>query len=210
MDISSDTLLEIFPRSGPMSALYAPFISQVFARFSMNTLKRQAAFLAQVGHESAQLTYVVENLNYSAQGLAATWPNRYSDVNGQPNTLALSLARDPIRIANNAYANRNGNGNEASGDGWRYRGRGLIQVTGRANYRKLSSTLGVDLELYPERLEEPRYAVFSAGQYWADNNLNALADNDDIEAITRRINGGLNGLSDRKALYTRALEILSA
>jgi putative chitinase len=162
-----------------------------------------AAFIAQVGHESAQLTAVAENLNYSAQALMKTWPSRFSAET------AAACARQPEKIANIAYASRMGNGAPGSGDGWKYRGRGLIQVTGKANYQKCGAALGVDLITNPELLEQPANAAMSAGWFWSANGLNALADSGDLEGITRKINGGLNGYADRSAIYARALKVLA-
>jgi putative chitinase len=165
---------------------------------------RIAAFLAQIGHESGGLTRLVENLNYSAQGLAATWPNRYAG----PNALALKLARKPEAIANNCYANRMGNGDEASGDGWRYRGRGLVQVTGRNNYEAAGKALGQPLLEQPELLQLPGPAARSAVWFWKSNGCNELADADKFEAITRKINGGMHGQAERVALRNRIIEAL--
>ncbi|WP_275472412.1 glycoside hydrolase family 19 protein, partial [Pseudomonas aeruginosa] len=116
--------------------------------------------------------------------LAATWPIRYLGADGQPNALAQRLARNPRAIANNAYASRNGNGDEASGDGWRYRGRGLLQITGRANYRAAGAGLGQPLEQEPELLEQPEFAALSAAWWWASHGLNDLADRGEFAAIT--------------------------
>lgn len=180
-----------------------------WTRGKIDTPARRAAFLAQVGHESSQLTRLVENLNYSAQGLAATWPSRYLGPDGQPNALALRLARNPQAIADNTYATRNGNGDEASGDGWRFRGRGLLQITGRANYRLVGEALGEPLEAEPWRLEQPVPAARSAAWWWAGHGLNELADRGEFAAITHRINGGLNGQAERLALWQRARAVLS-
>lgn len=178
-------------------------------RFGITSPVRAAAFLAQAGHESSQLTRLVESLNYSARGLAATWPSRYRSADGKPNALALNLARHPQAIANNTYASRNGNGDEASGDGWRYRGRGLLQITGRSNYRAAAAGLGQPLEAEPELLEQPEWAALSAAWWWATHGLNELADRGEFAAITRRINGGLIGQAERMALWERAKRVLS-
>ncbi|MCO2454033.1 glycoside hydrolase family 19 protein, partial [Pseudomonas aeruginosa] len=119
------------------------------------------------------------------------------------------LARNPRAIANNAYASRNGNGDEASGDGWCYRGRGLLQITGRANYRAAGAGLGQPLEQEPELLEQPEWAAISAAWWWASHGLNDLADRGEFAAITRRINGGTNGQAERLALWERAKAVLS-
>lgn len=184
-------------------------INQACQQFYINTPSRVSAFLGQIGVESAALTAVTENLNYSAQGLAGTWPSRYAQVPAatpvQPNALANRLSRNPQAIANNVYANRMGNSNEASGDGWSYRGRGLIQITGRAMYLQCGQGLDIDLQNNPQWLEQPGYAALSAAWYWAGHGCNVLADNGNIQAITRVINGGLLAYDRRLALYQQAL-----
>ncbi|EOD8984362.1 glycoside hydrolase family 19 protein [Pseudomonas aeruginosa] len=208
MLITEQQLLQILPNAGHRAGFFVPALNVAMERFGIIAPVRGAAFLAQVGHESGQLTRLVENLNYSAQGLAATWPSRYRGADGKPNALALNLARHPQAIANNTYASRNGNGDEASGDGWRYRGRGLLQITGRANYRTAGAGLGQPLEQEPELLEQPEFAALSAAWWWSTHGLNELADRGEFAAITRRINGGLNGQSERLELWERAKAVL--
>tara|TARA_R110002095_G_scaffold90199_7_gene78659 strand:- start:612 stop:2180 length:1569 start_codon:yes stop_codon:yes gene_type:complete len=169
----------------------------------IDTPLRIAHFIAQVAHESALFRRVVENMNYSADGLRTVFP-RYFD-----RAAAQAYARNPRAIGNRAYANRLGNGDEASGDGFRYRGRGLIQLTGRANYRAFGDWLGVDVVAAPELVSE-RYAVASAVYFWSTRKLNAIADRDDLNAVTRAINGGLNGLDDRLRLLELARAALGA
>lgn len=154
MKLTEQQLLRM-PQRPPRRGRFRCGVATGHGREEIDTPARRAAFLAQVGHESSQLTRLVENLNYSAQGLAATWPGRYLGPDGQPNALALRLARNPQAIADNTYATRNGNGDEASGDGWRFRGRGLLQITGRANYRLVGEALGEPLEAEPWRLSSP-------------------------------------------------------
>lgn len=195
---------------------YLGYFNVHMPAYGIDTPARVAAFLAQVAHESADFTRVTENLNYSAFGLASTWPSRFRLPNGQPNELAHALHRNPIAIANHVYANRMGNGDVASEDGWRYRGRGLKQLTGRANYAACGEGIGLDLIGHPELLEEPDAAVESACWYWREHGLNALADAGDFEGVTRRINGGLIGHGtldddrdcDRVDYYARALRAL--
>lgn len=201
-------LLIALGASGDRAALYVAPLRVAAARYDIDTPRRVAHWLAQLAHESARFGRVVENLNYSATALANTWPARYADMAGQPNATAVRIARRPEDIANLTYADRLGNGPAGSGDGWRYRGRGLIQVTGRDNYARCGQALGIDLIRTPELLEAPLYAALSAGWYWHVAALNALADADDLPRITRRINGGLNGLNDRAALRARAREAL--
>ena len=169
----------------------------------IDTPLRLAHFIAQVAHESAMFRRVVENMNYSAEGLCAVFPRHFDRATAQ------AYARKPRAIGNRAYANRLGNGDESSGDGFRYRGRGLIQLTGRANYRAFGKWLGVDVVAAPELVSE-RYAVASAVYFWTTRKLNAIADRDDLNAVTRAINGGLNGLDDRLRLLEQARAALGA
>ncbi|MGV5221532.1 glycoside hydrolase family 19 protein [Pseudomonas aeruginosa] len=209
MKLTEQQLLRIFPNARLVAGVFVAALQRAMDEREIDTPARRAAFLAQVGHESSQLNRLVENLNYSAQGLAATWPSRYLGPDGQPNALAWRLARNPQAIADNTYATRNGNGDEASGDGWRFRGRGLLQITGRANYRLVGEALGEPLEAEPWRLEQPVPAARSAAWWWAGHGLNELADRGEFAAITRRINGGLNGHAERLALWQRARAVLS-
>ncbi len=174
--------------------------------FGVNTAARWAAFIAQIAHESAQFTRLVEGLSYSVRGLMTTWPQRFPTER-----VAQPFARNPEKLANYVYANRLGNGPPESGDGWRYRGRGLIQVTGKANYTAAGAALGLPLVAQPAMLERPTDAVRSAAWFWQSRHLNELADADSLdafEAITRRINGGLTGLADRVVLWHKAQEAL--
>jgi len=209
MPITEQQLLQILPNARHVAGVFVPALNAAMDRYRIDTRARQAAFLAQIGHESSQLTRLVENLNYSANGLARTWPSRYRGSDGAPNALAQRLARRPEAIANNAYAGRNGNGPESSGDGWRFRGRGAIQTTGRANYAATGEALGLPLLDRPELLEQPEHAAMAAAWYWHHRGLNQLADRDDFKGITLRINGGTNGLDDRFALRARAVEVLA-
>lgn len=204
MAIALAQLERIMPAAGARAAAFLAPLNAAMAEFAIDTPGRQAAFLAQVAHESGQLAFLVENLNYSARRLAQVFPRRFKF--GE----AARYARQPARIASRIYADRMGNGNEASGDGWKYRGRGLIQVTGRDNYHRASLALYRDDRLLdtPGLLEQPGPAARSAAWFWQSNGLNAIADRGDIALITRRVNGGVNGLADRVAYYTRAQEVL--
>lgn len=173
--------------------LYIPSITTVLPKFSIDTPLRKAHFLAQVAHESGGLQFTQENLNYSAQGLRSVFGKYFPTIE-----IANSYARKPEKIANRVYANRMGNGSEASGDGWKYRGRGLIQLTGKENYQKFSQENGVDCVKNPDLLLQPEMALTSACWFWKKRNLNEFADKDDIIMITKRINGGTNGLNDRQ------------
>ena len=201
MPITTQQLLQILPNAGRQAGVFVPVLNTAMGKYGIVTRLRIAAFIAQIGHESGQLTRLVENLNYSAEGLMKTWPSRFDLVR------ATAAARKPEQIANIVYAGRMGN--TEPGDGWKYRGRGLFQVTGRANYAACGEALGLDLINQPELLEQPKNACLSAAWFWATNGLNTLADADKFEAITRRINGGLNGQADRQALHARALKVLA-
>ena len=201
MPITVQQLLQILPNAGQVAGVFVPVLNTAMNRYQIVGAKRIAAFIAQVGHESGQLTRLVENLNYSADALRKTWPSRFNAG------LASTAARKPEQIANIAYGNRMGNTEQ--GDGWKYRGRGLIQITGRANYAECAEALGLDLMNHPELLEKPQHACMSAAWFWASRGLNTLADAGKFDAITRRINGGQNGAADRQALYARALKVLA-
>ena len=221
MPITLQQLLQIFPNAGQVAGVFVSVLNTAMNRYQIVGQKRMAAFIAQVGHESGHLARLVENLNYSADGLANTWPSQYAEPDGKgeyvkvqvsgkvrnkPNTLALSVDRKPEQIANIVYADRMGNTEQ--GDGWKYRGRGLIQITGKNNYRACGQALGLDLMAQPELLEKPRHACMSAAWFWATNGLNTLADAGKFGAITQRINGGQNGAADRQALHAKALKVL--
>ncbi len=167
----------------------------------ISTPARQSAFLAQVLVESAQLKHVEENLRYSAPRLRAVWPKRFPS-----DAIAQAYAGNPEKLANKVYSGRLGNGNEASGDGWKYRGRGLIQLTGRDNYTRFGSAMGVDAVGNPDLLLQPDGAALSAAWFWDTNHLNALAD-EASEAgfvkICKCVNGGVVGLSQREAFWAR-------
>lgn len=196
---------------------WMPAILEVCEHYEINTDKRIAAFIAQTAHESGGYTQLVENLNYSADTMAAVWPNRFAEKgpdgkyikeNGKnkPNKFALALHRKPESIANVVYSNRMGNGPVESGDGWLFRGRGLKQLTGRDNVTRCSKDLHFDLVSNPDMLLEPRYAALSAGWFWNSNNLSKYADVDDLEGMTKRINGGLIGYPDRLSRYNAVLQ----
>jgi len=185
--------------------------------FEINTPQRVASFLAQTSHESGGYTMLSENLNYRAATLAACWPNRFAVLgadkkpvkeNGKlvPTAVANSIAGKAELIANLVYSSRMGNGPAESGEGWKFRGRGLKQLTGKDNYTRCGSSLGVDLVSNPDLLLEPMYAARSAGWFWKSNNLSAFADVGDIKGMTKKINGGFIGLEQRQALYDSCLK----
>lgn len=179
-------------------------LNQAMSRFDITTPARQAGFLSQIGHESALLTALVENLNYGVAALLRVFP-KYFD----PAT-ASAYQRNPEKIANRIYADRMGNGDESSGDGFRFRGRGLIQITGRTNYNSCAAALEHPLTDTPELLETPAFAALSAAWFWHSHGLNALADAKNIVAMSKRINGGTVGLAEREQLYAQATDVLMA
>lgn len=185
--------------------------------FEIDTPQRIAGFLAQTSHESGGYTMLSENLNYRAATLAACWPNRFAVLgadkkpvkeNGKlvPTAVANSIAGKPELIANLVYSGRMGNGPAESGEGWAFRGRGLKQLTGKFNYEKCGSGLGVNLVANPDLLLEPLYAARSAGWFWKANALSTFADAGDIKGMTKKINGGFIGLEQRQALYDVCLK----
>lgn len=184
---------------------WAPILHEHMFANGINTKERIAMFLAQASHESGGFSRLVENLNYSAEGLAKTWPGRYAS-GGKPNDLAKKIARNPEMIANYTYANRMGNGGPESGDGWKYRGRGIFQLTGKANYQSFFYSVGLRPE--PEKLAEPELAIMSACWFWVNRKLNDAADAKDVAKATKIINGGSIGLEHRTKLYNQILRAL--
>ena len=177
-------------------------INTTFETFGIDTPEQQASFLGQCGHESNGFTALVENLNYKAESLCKVWPKRFPSLEA-----AQPYHRNPEAIANKVYADRMGNGDEDSGEGFAYRGRGLIQLTGKLNYQACGDALGVDLVSDPDLVSTPMYAALSAGWFWHTHHLNSIAEN--ITAVTKKINGGTIGLEDRVARTERALSALA-
>jgi len=178
-------------------------LTAAFIRFDINTPERQAAFIGQCAHESGNFKTLQENLNYSAKGLHATWPSRFaSEADAQP------FHRNPEKIANKVYSGRMGN--TEIGDGWKFRGRGLIQLTGKDNYRLASDALGVDFVANPDLVLTQAYAALTAAWYWNKRGLNKEADAKDFTGMTKKINGGVIGLADRVAHINTALNVLTA
>ena len=170
--------------------------------YEITTTAREAHFLAQVAHESGGFVHLVENLNYSPAVLLSVFGKYFTPEE------AVEFAHDQEAIANRVYANRLGNGDEASGDGWTYRGRGLIQLTGKANVVRCGQAIGMNLTDAPELLETPVYAALSAAWFWAVKGCSELADRGDFLGITHRINGGEHGLSDRAQWLAKAHEAI--
>jgi putative chitinase len=177
-------------------------LNETFEKYDISTPQRQACFIGQTMHESGGYKHLVENLNYSAKGLVSTWPSRFPNEE-----YAEEYARKPERIANKVYSGRMGNTED--GDGAKYIGRGLIQLTGKENYANCGLGLGVDLVGHPDWLATPKYAALSAGWYWNKRNLNADADTMNVDSMTRKINGGNIGIADRKAKIEMVLKYLS-
>lgn len=196
--------MSLFPKTGQetLERFVGPLNAACDAH-EINTRHRVAAFLAQIGHESGGLRVVKENLNYSTDGLLRVFQKYF-----KTRAAAEAYARQPEKIANRVYANRMGNGDERSGDGYRFCGRGLIQLTGKDNYIRFAKYRRMTLDDAVSFLETTEGAVASAGWFWSVNNLNALADEGDVTAMTKRINGGTNGLDERKSLYKQALRLL--
>lgn len=179
-------------------------LNSTIEKYDLDTLQRTAAFLAQVGHESAGFNFTEENLNYSVNGLRKIFSKYFPN-----DEIAVEYARKPQKIASRVYANRMGNGNEASGDGWKYRGRGLIQLTGKDNYERVAKILNKTVDETIAHLSTVEGATESAGIYWKDRNLNRFVDADDFLGLTKAINGGTHGLQERVNLYNMALDALS-
>ncbi|MBT0666361.1 hypothetical protein KI809_18795 [Geobacter pelophilus] len=201
--ISVDQFKTLFPQN-KQSQAWTDALNAILPKYGINTRPRIMAFLAQAGHESQAFTRLVENLNYSAEALTRTWPKRF------PAEIAGQYAHQPERIANRAYADRMGNGPESSGDGWKHRGRGLGQLTGKDKYREFAKAAGKSYDEIFAYLETKEGAIESFCWYWVNNGCNALADAEKFIALTKRINGGTNGLEDRTALYEHAVKVFQA
>lgn len=212
-------MIELLKAAGVKSPeSWASAVESALARFEITSQKQVAAWIAQTAHESGGYVLLQENLNYSADGMAAIWPNRFAvlgpdkkpikkDGKNQPNKFALALHRKPEMIANVVYSARMGNGPIESGDGWKFRGRGLKQLTGKANYTKCGEGLGMDLISKPDLLLQPQYAALSAAWFWVENKCGPLADAGDFVGLTKRINGGTIGLQDRQKRYEAVLSV---
>jgi putative chitinase len=205
MQVTLELLQKICPKTrADVLSKYVQPINTVAEHFEINTPKRMAAFLAQTAHESGGFNFIKENLNYSAEGLQKIFKKYFPTPE-----LAQQYARQPEKIANRVYSGRMGNGDEASGDGWKFCGRGVIQLTGRFNYTKFAESLEMDIDEAVAYLETPEGAVVSAGWFWDKNKLNAICDRDDFILLTKRINGGTIGLKDRQHHYEIALPVLA-
>ena len=201
--INLNQLANIFPKTKvPILEPYLEPLNKTFDKFGINTPLAQAAFLAQVGHESAGFNAVKENLNYSQKGLLKVFRKYFNAAS------AKAYARKPEKIANRVYANRMNNGPESSGDGWKYRGRGLLQITGKYNYTQLACYLGKTVDETVKYLETPEGAAIAAGWFFHQNKLIGLLKVGSVTKVTKRVNGGYHGLQDRKNIYFRARKYL--
>ena len=203
--MNAEQLAQALKMSPAKAEEWIDAINETFERFDISTPERQACFLGQCAHESAGFTALKENLNYSAEGLTKVWPKRFPSLDA-----AQPYHRNPEKIANKVYADRMGNGDEASGDGFKYRGRGLIQLTGKDNYEACGEALGADLVGDPDQVSSPQFAALSAGWFWDKNKLNQYADSNDMTTLTKRINGGTHGIDDRIARTQQAIDVLMA
>jgi len=179
-------------------------LNETFQRFNILTPNQQASFIGQCGHECGNFKTLEENLNYKAETLMKLWKTRFPTIE-----IANEYARNPKKIANKVYANRMGNRDEASGDGYRFRGRGCIQLTGHANYFHAGQACGEDFVMNPDLVATPRYAAMTAGWFWDTHKLNQYADKTDYLMMTKKINGGTIGLDDRIRHINHALDILN-
>jgi putative chitinase len=204
-----DQLITILPLARPRAGFFLPILDAAMAEFGIASSFDRAAFLANVGHETGQLATFSENLNYSAERLLAVWPSRFTSA------LAAQLARRPESIANHVYAGRYGNGDETSGDGWRYRGGGGIQTTFHDNYAAGAAHFGMDIGAFADWVRTPEGAIRSAGQCWQAHNISARAAAGDFDGCCDLVNlghktdkvGDSNGWADRLAIFKRALQV---
>ena len=206
MELTLQQLKQLLPKN-PYVEHWHHALSILLPDYEINTPQRIAAFIAQCAYESGGFTALKENLNYKAETLSRIWPKYF------PPEIAKAYVAMPNKqemIANRAYANRMGNGDEHSGDGWKFCGRGLIQLTGRSNYQAFADSLEMSIDLVPEYLGTFEGAAQSACWFWESNNLNQWADKGDILTLTKKINGGTLGLEDRVKHYEHALHVLGA
>jgi putative chitinase len=207
-----EQLIAVGPVQPGIAARFIDPLNQAMARFGINTPEREALFIAQVLHESLNLARMVENLNYRPEVLVSKFNGRFTrQIADEYGYVPGVQPANQRMIANIAYGSRMGNGPIHSDDGWRYRGRGPIQLTGKDNYRRCGAAIGLDLVKWPELLEQPGPGCLAAGWFWNSGNrlghsLNALADAGEVGAITRAINGGDTGLVERLNLAQRALK----
>ena len=201
-NFTKEKLAQIIPGNPNLDHWYES-LCEILPDYDINTVQRVSAFLAQCAHESGGFRAIKENLNYKAESLCKVWPRLFPNID-----IARQYAMQPERIANRAYGNRMGNGPEESGDGWKFCGRGLIQLTGKDNYTRYAASTEQTLGEASEHLTTFEGCVQSAAWFWEANNLNQYADSGDILTMTKRINGGTLGLEDRQKHYTHAIHVL--
>jgi len=201
-ELTLDQLKQLLPKN-PYVEHWHRALAQLLPDYEINTPQRIAAFIAQCAHESGNFMFLKENLNYRAESLMKVWPRHFPTLE-----IAKQYERKPEKIANRAYANRMGNGPEESGDGWKFAGKGLIQLTGRTNYTWFAASLEISVEEASEYLQTFEGAAQSACWFWENNNINRFADVGDIKGMTKAINGGFIGLEDREKHYQHALHVM--
>ena len=201
-NFTKEKLAQIIPGNPNLDHWYES-LCEILPDYDINTVQRVSAFLAQCAHESGGFRAIKENLNYKAESLCKVWPRYFPNID-----VARQYAQQPEKIANRAYANRMGNGPEESGDGWKFCGRGLIQLTGKDNYSRYAQSTEQTLDEASEHLTTFEGCVQSAAWFWEANNLNQYADSGDILTMTKRINGGTLGLEDRQKHYAHAIHVL--
>ena len=202
MELTKEQLKQLLPKN-PYIDQWHKALSQLLPDYEINTPQRIAAFIAQCAHESGGFIFLTANLNYKAESLLKVFPKYFKDIG-----TAKAYEKQPEKIANKIYADRMGNGPESSGDGWKYRGRGLIQLTGKTNYTWFAASLEISPEEAAEYTQTFEGAAQSACWFWETNKLNVEADKGDIKTMTRKINGGFIGLDDRIKHYEHALHVL--
>jgi putative chitinase len=200
--LTLDQLRQLLPKN-PYVNQWHKALSQLLPDYEITTPQRIASFIAQCAHESGNFVFLTENLNYKAESLLKVFPKYFKDM-----ATAKAYEKKPEKIANKIYADRMGNGNEASGDGYKYRGRGLIQLTGKTNYTWFAASLEISPEEAAEYTQTFEGAAQSACWFWETNKINQWADTGDILTMTKRINGGTIGLADRQKHYAHALHVL--
>lgn len=204
MVLSYENLEKLFPRARKeLLEVLARQFPELAKKYDLTTKQRINYLFAQIGHESNGYTVFEENLRYSAKRLMEVWPKRFPNL-----SIANQYANNPMKLANKVYANRMGNGDEASGDGWKYRGRGPIQITGKSNYQAISKIIGQDFVNNPDLILDPNYLFESACAFWKMNNLNLICDSGNFILLTQKINGGTVGLEDRRNWLKRVENIL--
>lgn len=201
--LTVEMLTALIPTLGGDAPEWVDAINKACTEYSISDNQTLGIFLAQTMYESYYFGELVEDLNYSASGLLAVFPKYFPSME-----IASQYARQPEKIGAHVYANRMGNGDEASGDGYTYRGRGLIQITGRANYTAFATAMNMALDDAVAYLETPEGAAMGAGWFWSTNGLSDLAEQEEFTKITQKINGGLNGLPERKAIWSKVQTIL--